>query len=218
MRQFYYHDLCHRFITKQYPNSNLTRFIIQGTNRSAKSLVPPTDHSEESALIRRAQQGDADAAAELYHRHASAIFRYFLFRVGDQAIAEDLAGEVFLRMTEGLPRFSDRGAPFAAWLFRIAHDRLVDYHRAARRQTEALSESLIDSTADPETQAAIQMDSRQLTGLIMALTDEQKTVIHLRFVEGYSLEDTAQLMNKTVGAVKALQHRALQNLARKLDQ
>ena len=180
--------------------------------------MPPIDHSEESALIRRAQQGDADAAAALYHRHASAIFRYFLFRVSDQAIAEDLAGEVFLRMTEGLPRFSDRGAPFAAWLFRIAHDRLVDYHRQARRQTEELSESLIDSAADPETQAAIQMDSRQLAGLIMALTDEQKTVIQLRFVEGYSLEDTARLMNKTVGAIKALQHRALQNLARKLDQ
>ena len=180
--------------------------------------MPPTDHSEEIALIRRAQQGDADAAAELYHRHASAIFRYLLFRVSDQAIAEDLTGEVFLRMTECLPRFSDRGAPFAAWLFRIAHDRLVDYRRAAHREAEELSESIVDGAPDPEAQAATQMDAHQLAELIATLTDEQKTVIQLRFVEGYSLEDTAQLMSKTVGAIKALQHRALQSLARKLGQ
>ncbi len=180
--------------------------------------MPTTDHSKEIALIRRAQGGDADAAAELYHRHVSAIYRYFLFRVSDPAIAEDLTGEVFLRVAEGLPRFSDRGAPFAAWLFRIAHDRLVDYRRAAHRQAEELSELIVDGAPDLEAQAVIQMDTRQLTGLVATLTDEQKAVIQLRFAEGYSLEDTAQLMSKTVGAIKALQHRALQSLARKLDQ
>ena len=180
--------------------------------------MPTIDHSDESVLIRRAQQGDADAAAELYYRHVPAIYRYFLFRVNEQAVAEDLTGEVFLKMTEGLPRFSDRGAPFAAWLFRIAHDRLIDYRRASRRQNEELSEAIIDDSIDPETRAGLQLDSRQLARGIASLTDEQRFVIQLRFVEGCSLEETAQMMNKTVGAIKALQHRALQNLAHKLNQ
>ncbi|MBI3241187.1 MAG: sigma-70 family RNA polymerase sigma factor [Chloroflexi bacterium] len=191
---------------------------MQGTNRSLKKPhVPTIDHSEESTLIRRAQEGDADAAAELYNRHVSAIYRYFYFRVNESAVAEDLTGEVFLKMTEGLPRFNDRGVPLAAWLFRIAHDRLIDYRRATRRPIEELSEAIVDNGADPETWAGLRMDSNQLSQEIASLTDEQKTVIQLRFIEGYSLEDTARLMGKTVGAVKAMQHRALQTLARKLD-
>ena len=179
--------------------------------------VPPIDHTEELILIKRAQRGDADAVAEIYHRHAPAIFRYFFFRLHDQAIAEDLASEVFLKMAQALPYYVERGAPFAAWLFRIAHDRMVDHHRrAARTPTESLSEQLIDDTADPESQAAHRAETNHLAEAVSALPDEQQTVIQLRFIEGYGLEETAQIMSKSVGAVKALQHRALQSLARKI--
>jgi len=179
--------------------------------------VPATDPAEP-ALIRRAQQGEAEALAELYQRHTPAIFRYFFFRVNDQALAEDLTGEVFLHMVEALPRYVERGVPFAAWLFRIAHARLVDHHRrAAHRPTESLSDSQPDRAPSPEDQAHSLAETRRLKKAIAGLTEEQQTVIQLRFVEGYSLEETARVMGKTSGAIKAMQHRALHRLAQQLE-
>jgi len=178
----------------------------------------PVDDLREKTLIRRAQAGDAEAAAALYHQHAEAIFRYLFFRVHDRATAEDLTSEVFLKMVEALPRFADRGAPFAAWLFRIAHDRMVDHHRrAAYRQTEALAETLEDHRPGPEAQAVTRGETDHLREALGSLTDEQRLVMQLRFVEGYSLEDTARILEKTTGAVKAQQHRALRQLARILN-
>ncbi len=169
-------------------------------------------------LVRRAQAGDADAVAALYQRHSPAIFRYFSFRVNDQATAEDLTGEVFLKVVEALPRYVDRGFPFAAWLFRIAHDRVVDYHRRATlRQAETLGDYLPDDTADTEAAALRLTEDRELHQLIRHLTDEQQVVLQLRYVEGYGLEDVALIMRKNVGSVKALQHRALRHLARLLE-
>ncbi len=176
--------------------------------------VPTTDAKGE-ALIRRAQEGDAEAMAEIYQLYAPVIFRYFFFRVNDQATAEDLTGEVFLDLVKALPRYVERGIPFTAWLFRIAHARLVDHHRrAVYRQTEELSEALVDHASDPEAEVVDRAGTRRLEEAIMALTDEQRMVIQLRFTERFSLEETAQAMGKTTGAVKALQHRALRELAR----
>jgi RNA polymerase sigma-70 factor (ECF subfamily) len=178
----------------------------------------PTANAKGEALIRRAQEGDAEAMAEIYQLYAPVIFRYFFFRVNDQATAEDLTGEVFLDLVKALPRYVERGIPFTAWLFRIAHARLVDHHRRARhRQTEELSESLTDHASDPEAEAVDRAQTRRLDEAMMALTDEQRLVIQLRFVEGFSLEETAQTMRKSIGAVKALQHRALRELARVLE-
>jgi RNA polymerase sigma-70 factor (ECF subfamily) len=180
--------------------------------------VPATNHFEEKTLIQRARQGDADAVAELYHRHAPAIFRYLFFRLHDQATAEDITAEVFLEMVKALPRYRERGAPFAAWLFQIAHSRLVDHHRyAARRPTEPLSESITDETPGPEARVALMAETRRLSEALARLTDEQQMVIQLRFIEGYNLEDSAAIMGKSTGAIKALQHRALNSLGRKLD-
>lgn len=156
--------------------------------------------------------------AELYHRHAPAIFRYVFFRMNDQSIAEDLTGDVFLEMVQTLHRYAERGTPFAAWLFRIAHDRVVDYHRRqARRPTEVLSESLADDAPSPETQVAHRAETHGLLTAMKFLTDEQRLVLQLRFVEGHSVETTARIMRKTPGAVKALQHRALGRLGRQLQ-
>lgn len=179
----------------------------------------PSPETNESALIRRAQQGDTEAAAQLYRRHGPAIFRYFLFRLGDELAAEDLTGEVFLQMVRGLPRFEDRGAPFSAWLYRIAHARLVDHHRRAQvRQTEPLLDTTPDSAPGPEAESFQRAEQRRMAAALATLTEEQQLVVQLRFVEGCSLEQTAQLMQKTVGAVKAVQHRALRSLARAMDE
>ncbi len=173
----------------------------------------PEKDSEERVLIQRAQRGDPEAVAALFRRYAPAIFRYFIFRVNDRTLAQDLTSEVFLKMVEGLPNYTARGAPFAAWLFRIAHDRRVDhYRRVARRPTEDLGEEIVDPVPGPEVQAARRAEDLRLQAALRALTDEQQLVVQLRFIEAYSLEDTARILNKTVGAVKAIQHRALGRL------
>lgn len=183
------------------------------------SNPPPDD-----ALVRQAQHpgsaaAAADAVAELYRRHAAAIFRYFWLRLGDQATAEDLAGDVFLRMVEALPRYENRGIPFSAWLFRIAHDRYVDYvRRSGLRRTEILSETLETGEEPLDVALSAHLDKEQLRAAIQNLSDEQQLVVQLRFIEGYNLEEVSHMMQKTVGAVKALQHRATRQLARLLEQ
>lgn len=156
--------------------------------------------------------------AQLYEAHAPAVFRYIYFRVRDRQVAEDITGDVFVRMVEALPRFEFRGLPFAAWLFRVAHDRVVDHHRrAVPRRTEALPDTLLDGEANTEAAALQTHANAALMDLLSELTDEQQAVLQLRFIEGYSLEQTAEALDKTQGAVKALQHRALRQLARWLD-
>lgn len=178
----------------------------------------PAPDSTEQALIRRAQAGDADAVAALYQAHAPAIFRYCSFRVREQATAEDLTAEVFVKMLEGLPRYVDRGLPLAAWLFRIAHDRVVDHHRrAGRRAVEPLSLTLPADGLGTEAQALANAELAQVRALLGNLTDEQRLVIQLRFVEGFDLEACAQVMGKNMGAIKALQHRALRQLTAQME-
>lgn len=201
------------------PSLTSTPFTESELTREYLDSASPLAHlPEEQQLIQRAQAGNAEAVAELYRRHAPAIFRYAFFRVNDQTAAEDLTGDVFVEMMQALHRYTERGAPFAAWLFRIARARIVDYHRRhARRPTETLSETLADHAPSPEMQATTQAETHGLLAAMQILTDEQRTVIQLRFVEGHSLETTARLMRKTLGAIKALQHRALSRLGRHLQ-
>jgi len=165
-------------------------------------------------LVRRAVAGEPEAVEELYRLHAPQIFRYFFLRVQDHHLAEDLTAEVFMRVVRALPTYTDRGFPLEAWLFRIAHARWVDHHRKRRWPEDELLEAMPDEDRPSlEEEADTLRDLAQLRAQLAQLTDEQQAVIQLRFLEGYSLEQTAQVLNKTVGAVKAMQHRALQRLS-----
>jgi RNA polymerase sigma-70 factor (ECF subfamily) len=179
--------------------------------------VPEPIFSDQE-LVSRARGGDPNAVAELYRLHSPAVFRYCYFRVQDRETAEDLTGEVFVKMVEGLPRYQERGVPITAWLFRIAHDRVVDHHRRwVHRQTDPISDGLETTEAGTEAQALESSEREHVWKLIGTLTEEQRTVIQMRFVEGLSLEDCAHALGKTTGAIKALQHRALRQLAQKLE-
>lgn len=177
----------------------------------------PLEIADEQALIHRAQRGDADAIAQLYEVNVAAVYRYVYYRVRDPHTAEDITADVFLRMVEVLPRFEYRGVRFTAWLFRVAHDRLVDHHRRGQsRPVEPLLDTLPDGNAETERQALAAHANRDLSDRISELTEEQQIVLHLRFIEGYSLAETADILAKSQGAIKALQHRALRQLGRKL--
>lgn len=172
---------------------------------------------EEESLVRRAQQHDADAWAELYNRYVDRVYRYALARVRNPMVAEDVTEQVFLKALSSISAFTWRGVPFAAWLFRIASNQIVDLHRMSSSKELPLPEfGLRAAEADP---IQIAEDNIALDTVLQALhrvTPAQRQVIEFRFVADLSVKETARLMGKRPGAVKALQHSALESLRRLL--
>ncbi|MBI5958086.1 MAG: sigma-70 family RNA polymerase sigma factor [Chloroflexi bacterium] len=165
-------------------------------------------------LIERAQQGDDNAVALLYRRYVSAITRYIAYRVSDNAVVEDLTAEVFLRMVESLPGYRFTGAPFEAWLYRIAAARVSDHYRARQRHPqEALTEALHDGHKPLEITLQDQQELDELRAALHELSEEQQTILLLRFVERKSHGEVALIIDKSVRAVATIQHRALKRLA-----
>lgn len=172
------------------------------------------DRRREQQLIRKAQRGDKQAAAALYRAHVDAVYRYLSFRVESAETAEDLTADVFLRMVEGLPTYQDQGVPLLAWLYRIAHARLVDHYRRSRRTeaTQNIEETNIGVEEDLDAPVDLQFTAEMLKEGLAALTESQRRVLILRFIDGMNLEQTARAMHKNVDSIKALQYRALQSL------
>jgi RNA polymerase sigma-70 factor (ECF subfamily) len=172
-------------------------------------------HNDEPSLIERAKRYDQKAISELYRRHAQSIHRYIYYRVGDVNVAEDLTADVFLKALEGLEGFTYRGIPFSAWLYRIAHARVMDHFRKrARHELLPLDERLVATEKGPQATVEAKLDHEELQSAIAQLTIEQQQVIILKFVEGLSNAEVARIMGKTEGAVKSLQHRGLNSLQR----
>jgi RNA polymerase sigma-70 factor (ECF subfamily) len=176
-------------------------------------------HVGESHLIKKAKSYDAEALSELYRRHADTVFRYVFYRVGDRQAAEDLVGDVFVRALEGLSAYQDTGSPFEAWLYRIAHARVVDYYRRQEsRRAASLDERLVaNGESDLSQWVAQREDVRRIWDALRHLTDDQQLVISLRFIAGYSTAEVARVMGKNEGAIRALQYRALASLRRFLE-
>jgi RNA polymerase sigma-70 factor (ECF subfamily) len=164
-------------------------------------------------LVRRAQAGDSEAVSILYQAYVDSIYRYILYRVGNVKDAEDLAAEVFVRMVEGLPTFRITEAPFAAWLFRIAASRVADHFREhLRHPHDELPETLADHDDLPEDVILQTQTFETVRNALSELSEEQQTILILRFVERRSHEDVAAILGKSVTAVKSAQHRALLRL------
>jgi RNA polymerase sigma-70 factor, ECF subfamily len=174
---------------------------------------------DEGRLLRRAQQGNADAFAQLYRANVQAIYRYIYHRVNDVHLAEDLTGDVFTRALKSMATYRDQGKPFVAWLYRIAHARVVDFYRMSdRRPPESDVEAEPIAVITDMDQALLRRQAAKvLREAISALTDEQQQVIILRFIEGQRIETVAEIMGKNANAIKALQHRALRSLAGRLE-
>ena len=175
--------------------------------------------SSDAELVIRAQGGEASAIGRLYDRHRESIFRYLWIRLDDRQLAEDLTGDVFLRMIDALPRYQLQGLPFRAWLYRIAHNLLVDYCRKMTHHTTVPLEAVEEHRAEDDPDRAVEqiLLSERLRAALMGLEPAQCDVITLRFLMGLSLHETAQALGKTEAAIKALQHRGLGILRRALE-
>ena len=173
---------------------------------------------DEESLVRRAQQRDQEAFAQLYEGYFDKIYRYAVLRIGNETEAEDVTQQVFLNALRSISSFRWKGAPFSAWLFRIAHNQVVDYLRKKTRQaTESLDESLVISKSDPQLVVEQRLDIEQLMLATKRLTKAQQEVIALRFVSELSTAQVAKVMGKSQGAIKALQHSAIVALRKALS-
>ena len=171
--------------------------------------------SDEAQLIRRAKQGDQTAFAEIYTRHHDAVYTYLFYRVNDVQVAEDLTGEVFLRLVTKMDRFTYRGRPILAWLYTIARNLLVDHQRKqAQADVSELEDRWVTPDPGPPEVAQRSLTRDCLIRSLRHLTEDQQRVIVHKLIEGRSNADVANLLGKTEGAIKSLQHRALASLRR----
>ncbi|MEO8288452.1 MAG: sigma-70 family RNA polymerase sigma factor [Chloroflexota bacterium] len=167
----------------------------------------------EAELAQRASGHDPLAFAELYNAYVDKIYKYVYYKVGNAQDAEDLCEQVFLKAWEAIGRYTWCGYPFSSWLYRLAHNLVVDHYRT-RRDTTPLSSIIATSAepADPRNAFLQTLDADELLGAINRLTAEQQQVIALKFVEGYDNSEIALLLNKKESAIRALQYRALHSL------
>jgi len=170
----------------------------------------------DSELVIRAKAGDESAFTQIYERYAPAIYRYIYFRLGEPELAEDLQAEVFLRMLEGIHRYEDRGWPISAWLYRIARDRTIDTMRRRRTRQHMPLEMWGGSCEGPECSVSEQLEYEEIYRSMQDLTHDQRVVIQLRFMANMSIQEVAEKLGRSEGSVKALQHRGLQSLAKRL--
>jgi RNA polymerase sigma-70 factor, ECF subfamily len=182
---------------------------------------PPRESTDEvRKLVERAQKGDRAALEELYLIHFDRIYSYLHVSVGNKHDAEDLTTQTFLKMLESIGRFRWQSAPFSAWLFRIAHNLAMDHFRSRRRwQPEAEVPEPVDSEEPSAELEAMQSIGREsMRELIELLSPEQQQVLTLKFVFNFPNSDVAKILDKTEGAIKSLQHRALASLQKQISQ
>jgi len=175
-----------------------------------------TEHVRE--LVARGQQGDRDALEELYLIHFDRIYSYLHVSVGNRHDAEDLTTQTFLKMLEKIGSFKWQSAPFSAWLFRIAHNLAMDHFRSRRRwqPEEEVPEPPGEEEPSAELEAMQVIGRESMLKLIDRLSPEQQQVLTLKFVFNLPNAEVAAILDKTEGAIKSLQHRALVSLQKQI--
>ena len=174
---------------------------------------------DEKSLVKRAQNNDQAAFAQLYEEHFDKIYRYVTLKIGNETEAEDMTQQVFLKALKSISSFKWKGIPFSAWLFRIAHNQVVDYFRSKKRSAVPLDESLLSddsSLNNPQAIVEKKLDIEQLLSATQHLTEAQREVISLRFAGELSIAQAAKAIGKSQGAIKALQHSAIVALRKTL--
>lgn len=173
----------------------------------------------EAELVQSAIKRDEAAFAELYNTYVEKIYRYIYYKVGDASEAEDLCGQVFLKAWEAIERYTWTGYPFSSWLYRLAHNLVVDHYRT-HRESLPLDDAILvrEEPVDPEVALLNSLKTEELRQAISQLTGEQRQVIHFKFIEGYDNSEIAVMMNKKEGAIRALQYRALHSLQQIMEQ
>ncbi|MCW2544113.1 MAG: putative polymerase ECF-subfamily sigma factor, partial [Frankiales bacterium] len=202
---------------------------VQPTQSDDVTTDPPDAPEGDTAisigLVQRAQTGDAEAFGELYDRYVDQVYRYVAYRVPSSQLAEDLTSETFLRALRRISSFTWQGRDVGAWFVTIARNLIADHYKSGRYRLEMTAEdvSTVSGAAQPvasgpEGEVLEGMQNRVLLEAVKQLNAEQQECIVLRFLQGMSVTETAQIMGKNDGAIKALQYRAIRTLGRLLPE
>jgi RNA polymerase sigma-70 factor (ECF subfamily) len=174
-------------------------------------------------IVERAQGGDIDAFGELYDRYINTVFRYAYYRVGSRQLAEDLTSETFLRALRRIGSVTWQGRDLGAWLVTIARNLIADHYKSSRYRLEVTTADVLDvdqedqhSAGHPESEVLERLTNAALLDAVRKLNPEQQECVVLRFLQGFSVAETAEAMGKNEGAIKALQYRAIRRLGRLL--
>ena len=174
----------------------------------------------ERQLVLQAQDGNSEAFGQLYDAYMERIYRFVYFRVEDQQTAEDITSQVFLKAWSNLDRFSFNRTPYLAWLYTIAHNAVIDHYRT-RKVTTALDDvqlSQQDHAEVVENEIDLTAEMKSIKSALQTLTDDQQKVLTLKFIEGMSNNEIAHQLGKREGAIRALQMRGLQALAKQMEE
>ena len=174
------------------------------------------EHSEIWELVGKAQTGDGDAFGQLYDRYVDTVFRFIYFRVNDRTLAEDFTSETFVRALRRISTISYQGRDIGAWFITIARNIVLDHLKSARARLEVTTADTIegnDRAPSPEAAVIEALTTETLMAAVNKLGEEQRECVMLRFIQGLSVSETASVMGKNDGAIKALQHRAVRKLA-----
>jgi RNA polymerase sigma-70 factor (ECF subfamily) len=175
---------------------------------------------DDSALIQKAKEGDADAFGNLYERYADSVFRFIYSQTANRFDAEDITGDVFLRAWQSLTKYEERGFPFSAYLFRIARNVMIDRSRKQKPVSEIPEDELLvgENTHDlePSTILATKLQHKEIVKTLEQLREDYRTVLILRFFNDLTTEETSDVMGRSAGAIRVLQHRALSSLRKLL--
>lgn len=177
------------------------------------------DHDELRDVVLRARAGEAEAFGVLYDRYVDLIYRFVYYRVGAHALAEDLTSETFLRALRRMNLFTWQDKDFGAWLVTIARNLILDHFKSSRYRLEVCTPELLETDRWEEGPECAVLDSfthRALFSAVRDLGSEQRECVVLRFLHGLSVAETAEVMGKNIGAIKALQYRATRSLARRI--
>ena len=181
----------------------------QGVNHNDES--PKVDLPEDEA-VRRATGGDTEAFSMLYERFVTRIYNYIFYRTGNPHEAEDLTARVFHRALHHISHYDNRGVPFSAWLYRIAHNLVANWHRDNSRRKEVPLEDYTQyphRSLAPEASLVNSQEMEDLLKVIRCLPPDRQQLLILKFVEGMSNAEVAVIMMRSEGAIKSLYHRTL---------
>jgi RNA polymerase sigma-70 factor (ECF subfamily) len=172
----------------------------------------------DAELVARLKANDDEAYREVVARYGDPLYGYIYGITGDHHLSEDVISETYLRMVEKIDSYTFYGAPFKAWLYRVAHNLAINALKRAQRSVgDAALETAISPMDDPATTIATRLEAEELRQALTELTEEQQQVVLLRFVAGQSSGEVAQALDKTENAVKQMQFRALRSLGRLLQ-
>jgi RNA polymerase sigma-70 factor (ECF subfamily) len=171
--------------------------------------------TELSGMVEIASEGNFEVFGKLYNIYLGQIYRYVFYQVRDRMTAEDLTEEIFIKAWEALGRYKQRSGTFSAWLYRIAHNHVIDYFRTTRQHL-ALNEEM-PAAGSLEQEAEAKLMQQELAEVISLLPPQQKQVIILKFIEGLDDSEIAQIMQKRQGTIRVIQTRALAALRQRLS-